>query len=106
MNVLVDFTIVPLGVGVSVSAYVAECERILAAAGLTHTLHANGTNVEGEWDAVFAAVRACHEKVHTMGAPRIFSTLKVNTRTDRKQSLGDKVASVEEKLKGVDSWTR
>ncbi len=100
MKVLVDFTIVPLGVGVSVSAYVAACERILAEAGVDYALHANGTNIEGEWETVFAAVRACHEKVHAMGAPRIFSTLKVNTRTDREQSLADKVASVEEKLAG------
>jgi uncharacterized protein YqgV (UPF0045/DUF77 family) len=32
-------------------------------------LHANGTNIEGEWDEVFAAVRRCHEAVHAMGAP-------------------------------------
>jgi len=100
MKVLIDFTIVPLGVGVSVSAFVAECEKILAAAGVDYTLHANGTNVEGEWDTVFAAVRACHERVHAMGAPRIFSTLKVNTRTDRDQSMADKIESVERHLEG------
>jgi uncharacterized protein YqgV (UPF0045/DUF77 family) len=35
-----------------------------------------------------------------MGAPRIFTVLKVGTRTDRKQTMGDKVKSVQEKLKG------
>jgi uncharacterized protein (TIGR00106 family) len=98
MRVLVDVSIVPLGVGVSVSRYVAACERVLRDAGLTATLHAFGTNVEGEWDAVFAAVKRCHEVVHAMGAPRVSTTMRVGTRTDREQTLADKVRSVEAKL--------
>ena len=34
MNVIADLCVVPIGVGVSVSKYVAECERILKDAGL------------------------------------------------------------------------
>ena len=94
MRVIVDFTVVPIGVGVSLSRYVAACEGVLAASGLSHTLHANGTGVEGEWDEVFAAIRACHERVHAMGAPRISTVVKVGTRTDRDQSMADKVKSV------------
>jgi len=45
-----------------------------------------------------AAVKTCHERVHAMGAPRIHSTIKVGTRTDRAQSAGDKVASVKQRL--------
>ena len=98
MKVLVDLSVVPLGVGVSLSSYVAACERVLREAGLETRLHANGTNIEGEWDEVFAAVRRCHEVVHAMGAPRIASTLRLGTRTDRPQTLDDKVRSVEAKL--------
>jgi len=98
MKVLAGLTVVPLGVGVSLSSYVAACERILAEAGLNPQLHANGTNVEGEWDVVFAALRRCHETLHSMGAPRVTTTLQVGTRTDRDQSLADKVRSVESKL--------
>jgi uncharacterized protein (TIGR00106 family) len=99
MKVIVDLSVVPLGVGVSLSKYVAACERVLRDAGLQTTLHAYGTNIEGEWDAVFAAVKRCHEVVHEMGAPRVSSNLRVGTRTDRSQTLGDKVRSVEEKLR-------
>jgi uncharacterized protein (TIGR00106 family) len=98
MKVLVDLSVVPLGVGVSLSSYVAACERVLREAGLETRLHANGTNIEGEWDEVFAAVRRCHEVVHAMGAPRIATTLRLGTRTDRPQTLDDKVRSVEAKL--------
>lgn len=98
MKVIVDLTIVPIGVGVSLSRYVAACEKVLDGTDLKTALHANGTNIEGEWDAVFAAVKACHEIVHEMGAPRIHTNIKLGTRNDREQSLEDKVRSVETKL--------
>ena len=56
MKAIVDLCVVPIGVGVSVSRYVAACERVLKEAGLETRLHAYGTNIEGEWDAVFAAI--------------------------------------------------
>jgi uncharacterized protein (TIGR00106 family) len=94
MNVIADLTVVPIGVGVSLSAFVAACEDVLNGTDLKTTLHPNGTAIEGEWDAVMDAVKACHERVHAMGAPRIFTTLKIGTRIDRKQTLEDKVDSV------------
>ncbi|AAR34936.1 MTH1187 family thiamine-binding protein [Geobacter sulfurreducens] len=98
MNVMVDLCIVPIGVGVSLSPYVAACQKVLDEAGLKTSLHSYGTNIEGEWDAVFAAVRRCHEVVHGMGAPRITTTIKLGTRTDRVQTMEDKVRSVQEKM--------
>jgi uncharacterized protein (TIGR00106 family) len=93
-----DLCVVPLGVGVSVSEYVAACEKVLKEAELKTQLHAYGTNIEGEWDAVFAAIKKCHEVVHQMGAPRISTTLKFGTRTDRAQTMEEKVKSVEKRL--------
>jgi uncharacterized protein (TIGR00106 family) len=98
MKVIADLCLVPLGVGVSLSPYIAACERVLKEAGLETRLHAYGTNIEGEWDAVFAAIRRCHDVVHEMGAPRISTTLKIGTRTDRVESMDAKVRSVQEKL--------
>ncbi|MBR5347231.1 MAG: MTH1187 family thiamine-binding protein, partial [Deltaproteobacteria bacterium] len=62
-------------------------------------LHGYGTNIEGEWDDVFAAVKKCHEVVHAMGAPRISTIIKCGTRVDKEQSIQDKIDSVENKLK-------
>jgi len=98
MNVMIDLCIVPIGVGVSLSPYVAECEKVLAEAGLKTALHAYGTNIEGEWDSVFAAVKRCHEVVHQMGAPRVSTVIKLGTRTDRTQTMEEKIKSVEAKL--------
>jgi len=99
VKVIADLCVVPLGVGVSVSREVAVCERVLREAGLKVGLHAYGTNIEGDWDAVFAAVKRCHEALHEMGVPRITSTLRFGTRIDREQSMADKIRSVEDKLK-------
>ena len=98
MKVLVDVCVVPMGVGVSVSKYIVECEKIFAAAGLSHQLHAYGTNVEGDWDEVMAAIKKCHEVIHDMGAPRIGTTIRLGTRTDREQSMQDKIDSVTSKM--------
>ncbi|MCX6104136.1 MAG: MTH1187 family thiamine-binding protein [Proteobacteria bacterium] len=100
MNTIVDLCIVPLGVGVSVSKEIAECQKILKAAGLKTALHAYGTNIEGDWDKVFAAIKKCHSVLHSQGVPRISTTIKLGTRTDRTQTMEDKVNSVLEKLKG------
>jgi uncharacterized protein (TIGR00106 family) len=98
MRVMVDFCVVPLGVGVSVSEHVAACQRVLTDAGFRPHLHPYGTVIEGEWDEVFAAVRRCHEVVHEMGAPRISTSIRCGTRTDREQTMQDKLDSVRGKL--------
>ena len=98
MKVIMDLCVVPMGVGVSVSEYVVACHQVLKEKGLKTQLHAYGTNVEGEWDEVMAAVKECHEKVHCLGAPRITTTIKMGTRVDRLQSMDEKVSSVIDKM--------
>lgn len=100
MRAIVEFSIVPIGVGVSLSKYIAACEQVLGEAGLKIELHANGTNIEGNWDTIMLAIKQCHQVVHKMGAPRVSTVLKVGTRTDRQETLAKKVRSVEEKMKG------
>jgi len=98
MKTIIDFCVIPIGVGVSVSSYIAEIQKILKQSGLNYKMHAYGTNVEGEWDDVFAIVKKCHQAVHDMGAPRISTSIRIGTRTDREQTMDDKIKSVEVKL--------
>ena len=97
--VSIDLCVVPIGVGVSLSPFIAACQRQIAQSGLKSQLGPNGTAIEGPWDEVMACVHACHQELHRMGAPRIYTTLKINTRTDREQSFEDKVNAVERCLK-------
>ncbi len=103
MHVHAEICLIPLGAGLSLSPYIAQCQRVLEAAGLQPELHAYGTNVEGDWDTVMRAIRDCHEAVHAMGAPRIHTSLKLGTRTDRMQALTDKVEQVRQQLRSEDS---
>ena len=54
----------------------------------------NGTAIEDDWEDVFKCVKKCHERIHIKGAPRIYTTIKVNTRIDKLQSFKDKINSV------------
>lgn len=94
MNAIVDIAIVPIGVGVSLSAYVAECENIFKNAGLHPRLHPNGTDIEGDWDLIMVALKRCHERLHEMGAPRVSTNIRIGTRTDRSQTMDDKINAV------------
>ena len=99
MNVIADITIIPIGVGVSLSRYIAACESILIEAGLNPQLHPNGTNVEGEWETVFSALKRCHERLHEMDVPRISTNIRLGTRVDKEQRMADKIESVKEQMK-------
>jgi uncharacterized protein YqgV (UPF0045/DUF77 family) len=57
---------------------------VLTDAGLKIQPHPNGT-----------ATEAFHRAVHAMACPRVYTTVKINTRTDRDQTLEEKVASVQ-----------
>lgn len=98
MKVIADVCIIPIGAGVSVSREVTECERILRESGLKTQLHAYGTNIEGDWDQVFLAVKRCHETLHAMGVQRVSTSIRVGSRTDKPQTMEDKVRKVEDRL--------
>ncbi len=98
MKAIADVCVVPIGVGVSVSEYVVVCEKTFREAGLDPHLHAYGTNVEGEWGEIMDAIRRCHERIHDMGAPRISTSIRIGTRTDRVQTMQDKIDSVTSKI--------
>ncbi len=94
MWVSIDLCIVPIGVGVSLAPYIKDCISIIKKHNLNFELGPNGTAIEGEWNQVFECIKSCHEVLHSEGVPRVFTTLKVNTRTDRKQLFKDKIESV------------
>lgn len=98
MKVIAEFSIIPIGVGISLSNYIAECERILKSKNLKIQLHAEGTNIEGDLDEILSAIKQCIKAVHEMGAPRISTNVKISSRVDKAQSMEDRVISVEGKV--------
>jgi uncharacterized protein (TIGR00106 family) len=98
MKATAELQVIPVGEGISVRQEIMRVVELLQGHAFILETHASGTNIEGEWNEVFAAIKRCHEAVHEMGAPRIATTIRLGTRTDRSQSMDDKVRSVREKL--------
>ena len=98
MKCMADLCVIPMGEGVSVRNEVAACERVLQRFPIETHLHAYGTNLYGDWDDVFAAIKACHEELHQAGVVRLTSTIKVGTRTDKDQTPDEKRRVVEDLL--------
>ncbi|KAK0630790.1 YkoF-like protein [Bombardia bombarda] len=91
-----DFCLIPVGTGnVSVAKEVAEVQKLLKASGLTYTMHSAGTTVEGSWDEVMTVIGQAHALVHQGGVQRVQSSMRVGTRTDKKQTAEQKVKRVE-----------
>lgn len=87
MQVSVEICVVPMGTDASVSRYVAECQQVLEAAGLEPQMHAYGTNVEGEWDTVFAATKPSTRRAHRVYSPLSrWGPAPTSSRVSRKRS--------------------
>jgi uncharacterized protein (TIGR00106 family) len=91
MKAVAEIQVIPIGSGVSVRREVQRAHGILVAAGLEARLHAYGTNVEGELQAIFDAVRRVHETLHAEGTVRLSTFLKIGTRTDKVPTLSGKL---------------
>ena len=94
MKALAEIQVVPLGVGVSVRKEVKRAHQLLKEAGLEVQLHSYGTNVEGELSDILAAVEKVHEVLHAEGAPRLVTSMKIGTRTDKEPTLAGKLFQV------------
>ena len=91
MKATADIQVIPIGSGVSVRTEVKRAHYLLEDSDLHVTLHANGTNVEGELGEILAAVERIHETLHAEGTVRIATYLKIGTRTDKEPSLAGKM---------------
>lgn len=96
-RVLVEFSIVPIGRGESVSQYVAECLELIERSGLEYRLNPMGTVVEGGYDEVMALIRECH--MHVMEqCGRVITTIKIDDRKGATGMIESKIKSVEKKV--------
>lgn len=94
---VVEFSIIPLGRGESLSAEVARVLDLVDRSGLPYQLTAMGTIVEGDWDEVFGLIKRCHEAVRGSSG-RVSTRIVVDDRVSAKGRLSGKVASVERAL--------
>jgi uncharacterized protein (TIGR00106 family) len=92
-----DITILPIGrEGASVGDILVEVRKRLETQDkVRFEMHAMGTSLEGEAADIFSVAADLHSVPFAQGIPRVYTVLKVDQRTDREQTLQDKVQSVQ-----------
>jgi uncharacterized protein (TIGR00106 family) len=91
MHAIAEVQIIPIGVGVSVRKEVMRAHELLEESGLNLTLHANGSNLEGELTEVFSAIQRAVDTLHAEGVVRLSTHIKIGTRTDKVPSMQGKL---------------
>ncbi len=93
-------SISPLGVGISVSRYVAAALRVLEAQERVRwQLDSMFTTLEGDPEDLFAVIAQMQAAVFEAGAERVGTVIKMDDRRDRPNvRMEDKVASARSEL--------
>lgn len=99
---IVEISFVPIGVGTSLSRYIARVIRNIEKSGLKYQLTPMGTIVEGEWNEISKLIDYSHNLIFEMGIERIITNIKIDYRLDKKSSMQDKIDSVKKKMVETD----
>jgi uncharacterized protein (TIGR00106 family) len=99
---IVEISFVPIGVGTSLSRYIAVVIKNIEKSGLKYQLTPMGTIVEGEWNEISKLIDYSHNLIFEMGIERIITNIKIDYRLDKKYSMQDKVDSVKKKMVETD----
>ncbi|MCC7571762.1 MAG: MTH1187 family thiamine-binding protein [Candidatus Methanofastidiosum sp.] len=99
---IVEISFVPIGVGTSLSTYIAKVIKNIEKSGLKYQLTSMGTIVEGEWNEISKLIDNSHNLLFEMGIERIITNIKIDYRLDKKSSMQDKIDSVKKKMVETD----
>ena len=100
MMAIAAVSLSPLGVGLSVSEYVAAAIRVLERQDRVRwQLDSMFTTLEGEPEDLFRVIREMQEAVFAAGAQRVGTVIKMDERRDREAvTMEEKVAAVRTRL--------
>jgi len=95
-SVIAEIRIVPLGTATtSLSRYVAAClDVVKRAQDISYQITAMGTIVQGPLERVLELTQKMHEVPFAMGAKRVATTIRIDDRRDKTQTMEDKVKAV------------
>ncbi|TET25340.1 MAG: MTH1187 family thiamine-binding protein [Dehalococcoidia bacterium] len=96
-QVIAEVTVVPVGTAAtSLSRYVAAClDAVKQAPDISYQLTAMGTIIQGRLQRVLELAQKMHEVPFTMGVSRVVTTIKIDDRRDKPQTMEGKVKTVE-----------
>lgn len=94
---IAEFSITPIGAGVSVGDHVARCVDLVDRSGLPYRLNPMGTVVEGPFDAVMELISQCHRAV-AAECERVSTIVKIDDRRGASGQIDAKVRAIERRL--------
>ncbi len=95
---ILQFTVIPIGVGVSVGDYIAEIQTMLEKENCIHKLVDMGTLIEGDIDDLFSIMKKIYETPFTQGAERVVTYITIDDRRDKIVHIGGKIEAVKKRL--------
>ena len=99
--VIVELSVVPLGIDHGFSRYVAKVVKLLEEKGVKYQLTPMGTIIETEeLGEALKIIEEAHELMFREGFKRVYTVVKIDDRRDVERSMEDKVSSVMEKVRG------
>ena len=96
-----DLCIIPMGIEDSgIGDYVAKAAQIIEKSGLNYQITAMGTQIETDnLEQLYEVCTEVQEAIFEMGAPRVYTVLKIDDRRDKEnRSLDEKVKSVKDRM--------
>ena len=94
---MIEFSIVPLGKGASVSPVIARVMTIVMDSGVRYKANPMGTVIEGEWEQLMDLIRKCHDEA-LKDADRVVTTIKIDDYKGKGERLDTKLEAVEQKI--------
>jgi len=97
---IAEVSVVPLGTkSPSVSQYVARAIKVLEQEkDIKYEMTPMGTVIDGDLDRILAVVKKMHEEIFGEGVARVITTVKIDDRRDKAQSMKAKLDSLKKKL--------
>ena len=95
-SVIAEIRIIPLGTATAgLSHYVAAClDVVKEAQDISYQLTAMGTIIQGSLERILELAQKMHEVPFAMGAKRVATTISIDDRRDKPQTMEDKVKAV------------
>lgn len=88
-----EISVVPIGTGSpSVRPYIMAAMEVIKKSGLPYSINPMGTCIQGDLDQAFEIIRKIHDTLIKMGCTRLVTTLKIDDRRDKNQTLEEKMA--------------
>jgi uncharacterized protein (TIGR00106 family) len=90
----------PIGTdSTSISFYIAKAIDAIKEIKIKYQITPMGTILESESiDEIFEASKIIIETVHRLGVKRVEAILKIDSRTDKRQTMDEKLRSIERNL--------